>query len=315
MTKKISNILKLVIVAVSVIFIGVRLGTELLHSNISEVFQINTLGQWLILLVVVLLMPVNWGIESKKWQFIVSKIERLSFKNCCRAVATGVTVAIFTPNRIGEFGGRILVLNPKNRITGIFATLLGGYAQLLITLILGIIALPWFLVLYPGEIPAILHSSVLLFVIAIIVLMALFVYLTVGYWSQWVEGWIKDEKKIRFFSFLQAYKPVQLLFILVLSLFRFLIFSTQFYLLLRFFNISIGIIPAYLSICLVYFLMALIPVISLFEFSVRGSVAVLIIGIFSTNSIAIFATTLLLWIINLAIPSLFGAAFLYRYKL
>jgi len=315
MTKKLANYIKILITAASLIFITVRLGAELSRSNISEVLQVGSVSHFFILFSAIVLMPVNWGIETKKWQFIISKIQPLSFIDCCRAIATGVTVAIFTPNRVGEFGGRILVMDPKNRVAGIFGTLLGGYAQLLITLILGLIAFPWFLNTFPNEVPAVLHSRWFFVILIVVILIAVFIYLTVGIWSKWVESWIKKKKRERFFGFLQSYKSSQLLLILLLSFVRFIVFSSQFYLLLRFFNISIDLKSGYLSICIIYFLMALIPVISLFEFSVRGSVAIFIIGIFSTNSVAIFATTLLLWIINLAIPAIFGAIFLYKYKL
>ncbi|MFA6401838.1 MAG: hypothetical protein WCX31_09470 [Salinivirgaceae bacterium] len=60
--------------------------------------------------------------------------------------------------------------------------------------------------------------------------------------------------------------------------------------------------------------MTFIPTFALAELGVRGSVAVLVIGTLSPLSSAIIAASVLLWIINLALPALVGAQFLYRFK-
>ena len=68
------------------------------------------------------------------------EIKRDILENPRKAVFLGITVSIFTPNRIGEFGGRIFCLKSADRIKGVIITILGNVAQLLVTIIFGSIA-------------------------------------------------------------------------------------------------------------------------------------------------------------------------------
>lgn len=46
-----------------------------------------------------------------------------------KAVAAGVAFSQLTPNRVGEYGGRLLLLAPQHRWNAVTATLLGSIAQ------------------------------------------------------------------------------------------------------------------------------------------------------------------------------------------
>ena len=62
---------------------------------------------WKFWLVIVLVF-VNWGFEAKKWKLLITPIQKMSFFTAFKSVLTGVTLSLNTPNRIGEYGGRIL---------------------------------------------------------------------------------------------------------------------------------------------------------------------------------------------------------------
>lgn len=97
---------------------------------------------WRIALVL-LLMPVNWLLETKKWQLLLHPFHDWSFRKCLRGVMAGVSVSAATPNRIGEIGGRLLVAK-KEEIPGVLASsLLGSIAQWLAFLSLAFPALVW----------------------------------------------------------------------------------------------------------------------------------------------------------------------------
>lgn len=97
---------------------------------------------WL-LLVVLLLMPANWLLETKKWQLLLRPFHAWSFKKCLWGVLAGVSVSAATPNRIGEIGGRMLMAR-KHEIPGVLASsLLGSLAQWLAFLTLAFPALVW----------------------------------------------------------------------------------------------------------------------------------------------------------------------------
>jgi Uncharacterised protein family (UPF0104). len=70
----------------------------------------------------VALMPVNWALETYKWYVLVNKFQPISFAKSFESVLSGLSFAMNTPNRIGEYGGRILYLQPAFRLRGIALT-------------------------------------------------------------------------------------------------------------------------------------------------------------------------------------------------
>ena len=90
---------------------------------------------------IVLLMFLNWFIEALKWKYLVRGLEKISTWKAVESVFCGLTWAVFTPNRIGEFGGRVFFLSPRKRIMGVIAMSVGAMAKLVVTNVLGSLAL------------------------------------------------------------------------------------------------------------------------------------------------------------------------------
>ncbi len=86
---------------------------------------------------VIALVFVNWGIEAKKWQVLLKTLQPFSFITAYKSVLSGVTLSLNTPNRMGEYGGRILYVQEGNRIKAISLSIAGSISQLIITLFLG----------------------------------------------------------------------------------------------------------------------------------------------------------------------------------
>ncbi|HYE55061.1 MAG TPA: lysylphosphatidylglycerol synthase domain-containing protein, partial [Chitinophagaceae bacterium] len=97
---------------------------------------------WLIL-VAFALMLVNWGLEARKWQLALRNLQHLSFWKAFKATFTGSTMASFTPNRTGEYVGRILYVQEGKRLQAIALTIICSMAQLQVTLYAGVAGL-WF---------------------------------------------------------------------------------------------------------------------------------------------------------------------------
>ncbi len=56
-----------------------------------------------------------------------------------KAILAGTCIASFTPNRVGEYLGRMLFVDPGNKITSIAPTILCSMSQMLVTLICRIV--------------------------------------------------------------------------------------------------------------------------------------------------------------------------------
>jgi hypothetical protein len=93
------------------------------------------------LFIVVILMLANWGIEARKWQLLITHIQPVSFGRSCRAVLSGQAVAFNTPNRMGESAGRAVFLDEGNRLRGIVLSVVGSMSQIIVTFVIGLLAL------------------------------------------------------------------------------------------------------------------------------------------------------------------------------
>ena len=96
-------------------------------------------GNKVLFVLVLLLAPLNWMLEAKKWQWLLQKIEPLSFRKAWASTLTGIAFALVTPNKIGDFAGRILYLSNKTKLRGAIATLIGNLAQTIVVFLFGII--------------------------------------------------------------------------------------------------------------------------------------------------------------------------------
>jgi len=271
-----------------------------------------------------LLMIVNWGIESLKWQFLINKVEKVTFLKSFEAVFSGISVSIFTPNRVGEWFGRVFIMKKANPWKGVFVTMIGSFSQLLITLIIGSISLIFYIPIYFSNesfySDYLLYGLILLVIVIIATLLVIFLNITA------LPAFLSRIIKKRFVHFndyisaISAYSSTELLTVLLLSFLRYCVFALQFYILLMMFSVKIPLIHGLMIISLVFFVMTAIPTVTLAELGVRGSVSLYFIGLYFEKfaeltdkiNIGIVSSTSTLWFINLAIPAILGTFFVYR---
>ena len=292
---------------------------------------IRTLGdditsvKFVLLMVLVLaLMALNWALETVKWKMLISKVETVGFTRALEAVLTGVTISTFTPNRIGEYFGRAFILKRASRIEGILITVIGSMSQLLITILTGSISL---LLFFPLFLPHAEYFNGYLYIalIALIVgldLLLLSLFFNVSFLATLKEKILRNGlKRIRkYFRIFTLYSNRELACVMLFSLARYIVFSTQYIILIRMMGVEIPVHLAYLLISLIYFIMALIPTVALSELGVRGSVAIYFFGFYFSLvhvysgglNFSILAASILQWVINLGIPSVAGSIFLFR---
>ena len=314
--KYLSILIKIVIVFFSFYFIY----NELVHHKDMGRISLDSLldtiiNNYSLIFIVVLMMFINWMLESLKWKFMIRKIEAISFFTSLRAIFSGITVSSFTPNRIGEYGGRVFCLEKSDRIQAVFITILCSMAQLLTTIIFGSFA---FFILHEQFLEA-QYFIVEISRFSLLVLFVLNILFVLAYFN--IAFLINFLWKFSFFNFLRQYINVislfnykDLLVTFLYSVFRYLVFSIQFLILLHVFNVDISLYDAILSIMLVFFFITLTPTITIAEIGVRGSMALLVFLKFSTNVIGILSSIFLLWIINLIIPAIIGSFFIFSLK-
>ncbi len=290
---------------------------QTLNSFLQE--RLSSSSIWF-LIIAVLLVFINWSIETKKWRILIVKVEIISFFKAFQAVLAGITISIFTPNRIGEFFGRAFILRKRNIPAGIMLTIVSSFSQLLITLTMGTIALCFFI--QGLDVSDYLNSQQawLLQVFAVLLLFLFFLLFFNVSKLEFLSNRIKNKKIASFFKVLKWYSRKELGIILLWSFLRYLVFSFQFYLLFLFFGFNPGIFVSLLLTSLIYYIVAAIPSIALAEIGIRGSVSIFVFSLFFSESFdkematIILSASSLIWLINLIIPAIFGSISLLRIK-
>jgi hypothetical protein len=278
------------------------------------------------LLLIVALMGLNLAIEAGKWRFLIGKVEQISFFKSVKAILAGISVSSVMPNRTGEFLGRIYILDTTSRIEGILITLVGSMSQLLVTIVAGSAALLVFIPLsFAGE--AISHGylyhSIAVPVICLnLILLGLFFRLS--FLARWRERVLRNrlEQAIKFLRVFGFYHNREIGWVILMSLARYMVFSTQFYVLLLLFGVRLPYAEALMLIALTYFIMALIPTVVITELGVRGAVSLYVFGLWMGRSVAVsadfnlgvLAASSALWIINLGIPAVAGTLFIFNLR-
>jgi len=328
-------LIKIIIIVLSYFFIYKQVFFKQEIKVIWDTLTASFLSYHLLagLSAILVLAFLNWSLETVKWKFLIRKTESISFLKAYSAVLSGITVSTFTPNRIGEYFGRVFSLKKTNPWEGVFITLIGSISQLLITLFVGsvctyialtgfgsVIAIKTGLQLFENH--TLLNS---LFILALLInLTLLLLYFNVIKMKKikWPHLGGKVNKVFVHLGILATYSGNELIKVLLMSLARYLVFTTQFYLLLNLFHVHLPFITGFVLISAVYYTMAAIPTVALTELGVRGSVSLFFIGLYfektgilsESMKIGILSSSVILWIINLIIPAIIGSFFVLRLR-
>lgn len=268
-------------------------------------------GIWKLWLAVILML-VNWGIEARKWQVVIRRIQPISLVQSLKAIFTGTTMAFFTPNRIGEYVGRILYIEENKRIQAISLTIVCSMAQLLVTLLAGLGGLLYMKGVIaqqqPGDGSLVFWINTLLYITAAGALILTLFYFRLAWLVRWIEKIPKIERFVRHIRVLDSFNATILLRILSLSVARYFVFIGQYYLLFAVFDVSLTPGQVLASIGVVFLVLAVVPTIAVItELGVRWKASIEVVQFFSTNTWGVLATSLSVWIINLVIPALIGS--------
>jgi hypothetical protein len=271
--------------------------------------------------IALLLMPLNWGLEARKWQLSIWLIQPISFWKAFKATLTGTTMASFTPNRMGEYLGRLLYVEEGKRIQSISLSIVCSFAQLLITGIAGLLGIVY-LKGYLNQ-PAFLVPPHFQFWLSILLtgdIIALMIFAVLYFRMSWLVrllGKIPSSGRILgYVKVLKDFESTRLVHILFLSFVRYIVFILQYFLLFSAFGVILTWGQTFAGISVMFLVMAVVPTLTfLTELGLRWEASIQIIELFSVNRVGIFAASFGIWLINLVIPALIGSLLILSIKL
>lgn len=263
---------------------------------------------WLVLAVA--LMLVNSSLECAKWHMLTNMVTTTGYWQAAGSYLAGIAFSIITPNRIGEYPGRVLYLGHTQTFRYINVSILGVMAQLSAVYIFGLAGLIYYNLFFPSWIAK----------TALIACLLVNIFVGVVYWK--FDLWRPAIEKIKWLRRFATYGKLlnrvttQLQAkVMTVSLLRFAIFSAQFLFLLRWLNVSVPLPEGFCLAALFFWVLAVIPTIALTELGLRGNICLYLFHPFSSNVIGMLAATAGIWILNLIIPSIFGSILILRMKL
>jgi len=248
----------------------------------------------------------NWFFEITKWKTLVSSCKKIDFKIAAVQSLASLTVSLITPNRIGEYGAKAIYFEKPMRKQILVLNLIGNLFQLLTTIIFGSIGITFFLLNFDIDIP--IKSTVL-----VISFSFLFVLFT---WFIYKKGYsFKGHSLKSLLNYISKIPNSLTLKTGLYSVIRYLFFSHQFYFLLVLFHVDITYSEALFSIFSLYFLASLIPMLSLFDVVLKGSIAIWVFSFFNCTETSILSVVFIMWVFNFVLPSIAGSYFVLTFNI
>lgn len=307
-----SLVIQIVISVLALIYVVYKV---ILFSNWSFFFTQLLGAKWsfiLILLAQLALSFINLSIETKKWQILTSVLKKIPFRTAFLQIIRGVQLGMLTPARTGEPVGKVLLFNKGYRTQALFLSATGSIMQNTVIILAGAVSI--LILSYHGIIDAAFVESIqqttlrygFLFPLVILLVIIGFYLVLKHFWANAVFR--------RISLHIQIYKKMVwtvLINAFIFTVLRFLVFSFQLWLILDFFKvldswIFIWLVPLY------FLIITFIPSIALADLGIRSSIALFLFGLASSNTGAIVTSVFIIWLFNLAIPSLMGFFLLKR---
>jgi hypothetical protein len=301
-----SLLIKLAIVIGCGYFIYQKLieSEQLGFSSFLIISSKNGLFSSKIILFLLIFTFFNWFLEILKWKKLASYCLKISYKSAIIQSLSSLTASLITPNRIGEYGAKALFFMKPLRKKIVGLNLVGNFYQMLATLIFGSVGFVFFVLK---------HDVVIDFhrIFKVLLLGAILISVILFGAKHFKNKEYSFEKARTYISEI----PFSLnLKVGLLSFLRFMIFSHQFYFLFFIFKVDISYIDAITAICSVYFISSIVPMLSLFDVILKGTVAIWVFTYLNVAPITIVSITTIMWVFNFVLPSIIGSYFVLTFK-
>jgi len=265
-----------------------------------------------VFMVMLLLVPVNWALESLKWQTLIARIIPLSFRDAMRGTLTGLAVGVAVPAQLGDTLGRVAALRSDRRLEAIGAALISNGIQFYVSVLAG--ACGW--VYLNSRLP--IPDTVRLALNCILFLVILLGPALLSFRKQ-IDSWAPNRRffvKIKeYLNVIGRYTPAELAAGTAYGLLRYLVFLSQFVLALSLFHFHVGVWELAACVTLIFLAKTLIPAINVLgDLGLREFTALVVFTPFNLPAEQIIAATFLIWILNVLGPILVGIFLIWKYK-
>jgi len=260
------------------------------ENHLALVFQKSYRFWWLGVMLIFSL--TNWFLDIKKWQLLVSQLRNIDFHEALAQSLSSFVLSLITPNRIGEYGLKVLYYKKNDWKKVVILQSLHGVSQLFATLFFGFFGCLYFS--YYAIASALLLVGLLL----------IYFFNT----KKLPSKLLFLLEKIKQLSHQLAIKVV------VLSLVKYFVFSFQFLFFMTCLGANADFFALYFGITLMYLFSAIWPTLQLFDVVIKGSVGVVIFKTIGVDANIILETALVMWLFNMLLPAIGGLYYWLKFK-
>jgi hypothetical protein len=252
----------------------------------------------LMLFISCILIFANWGFEWKKWITTLQLIEtNTSRKTNFKAFMAGIATGLVTPNMIGNFIGRMYYFKKEIRGSVVSLTLLSNFSQFFASILFGTLS-----ILILKENPFELNLK---FVQLSLIFFCVFMLIFYFFFEK--LKWKFLFRKKHYSEVVRIIKKDKVFRwkIIIYSLLRHFIFTLQFWLMFNAFEDALNF-DTFFWIWQIFLWTTLVPSLWFGKLIIRESIALFILGSVGFGEVEILTASVLIWVINLALPSLFS---------
>lgn len=245
-----------------------------------------------------ILMPLNLGLESLKWHYLVSRDRNYPFTMAVKAVFTGLACGLVTPRAVGEYAGRLAFLPGADKLSLAGPLLLSRISQLSVTILFGSAGVYYLAGIWPA-LACLLVAPILLIT----------VYAIVRKWQfpgrTFVNKLLKGAENV---------SHRDLLVLVGLSTARYFVFCLQFVLVMKVMT-SMDWSLILTGVSWIFIAKSVLPSVNfLGDLGLREFSAVYFFAHAGQDTLPVLTASLVVWAINIALPAILGAVLLFNKK-
>ncbi len=303
----INHLIKFIIaIGLVILFHNYIIKGDVMKINFDDIDISSIIEKWWLALIVILLIPINWLIEAAKWKTACRRIPHLNIRLAWKSVLAAISFGMLSPYRIGEFIGRLTLIDKKWNKQALYGTFLCTLSQNIVTISLGIISSIWMMNNY--RMIEMTSERTYLYNI-----------LLVGFFVTLFFFHKSILKKLNTIPIIKKYASVvddnshtykTMVSILTLGLVRYAVYTSQFVLLIYFFGGSLDIVGAFCAVSTIYLIQTGLPVPSFFDLFTRSEISIFVFSLMDLEPAIVLLSSSTLWVINLIIPSFLGLLYL-----
>lgn len=265
-------------------------------SSVQEV----TMKKPLVIISILSLTLLNWILEIFKWKNLASTCLNITYYEALKQSLASLTASLLTPNRIGEYGAKAIYYPSDKRYQVLFLNFLGNFTQMGATLLFGLMGLFFIHKMIPFN----LNFPLLLLIygiLGIVIYFAIQAHKSIkGFFLKFLGQWNEISKHVHIKN-------------ISLSILRYLVFSHQFYFLVVIFGAELNYFTGMPIIFTMYLLASFIPGFVVFDWLVKGSVAVTLFALYGIDEILVLSITSIMWLLNFALPATIGSYYILTF--